>query len=461
MFYGRHKELDTLEALYASDKFEFAVIYGRRRVGKTTLISEFCKGKKIIFFTGAETSSSDNLELFSKAIFEKTQTPSASFNSFDASLDYFDKVASTERLVLVIDEYPYLAKSENSFPSLLQKHIDHKWKNSKLFLILCGSSLSFMENQVLGSKSPIYGRKTAQFKIEPFSFFEAREMCSAFEVQKQAILYGATWGVPEYLSHVQQGKNLDENLIHLFFNPNGRLFEEPSNLFKQEFRSPATCNSVVKAIAQGASKMNEIATKTGLETGAVSNILESLMELGIVKREVPITEKENGRKSIYSVNDLMFRFWFNFVQPQVSNISRGLGALAYKNFVKPSLNEYMGRVFEEICLQYLCSEKGIERLPFFPQKIGRWWGTNPKEKREEEIDLICLNDRDMVFCECKWNEKLVDSKVLDDLISKSFLLHANKSNYILFSKSGFTKSCITKAKDTGNVQLISLSEMIL
>ena len=148
MFCARQKEMDTLDALYASQKFEFAVIYGRRRVGKTTLINHFCKNKNAIFFTGVETSSGDNLDFFSKSIFENTKTPSATFNSFDALLEYFDTAAQKERLVLVIDEYPYLAKSEPSFPSLLQKHIDHKWKNSKIFLILCGSSLSFMEKQV-------------------------------------------------------------------------------------------------------------------------------------------------------------------------------------------------------------------------------------------------------------------------------------------------------------------------
>ncbi|MCF0222631.1 MAG: ATP-binding protein [Fibrobacter sp.] len=459
MFCARQKEMDTLDALYASQKFEFAVIYGRRRVGKTTLINHFCKNKNAIFFTGVETSSGDNLDFFSKSIFENTKTPSATFNSFDALLEYFDTAAQKERLVLVIDEYPYLAKSEPSFPSLLQKHIDHKWKNSKIFLILCGSSLSFMENQVLGAKSPIYGRKTAQLKIEPFNFFDSREMIPGFDPQSQAILYGATWGVPEYINHVQQAKSLDENLTNLFFNSSGRLFEEPSNLFKQEFRSPATSNSVVKAIAQGASKMNDIATRTGLETSAVSGILDNLMELGIVKKETPVTEKENSRKSIYSVSDLMFRFWFYFVSQNVTHITRSLGAQAYKNFAKPSINEYMGRVFETICMQFLTSPKGLQRLPFFPEKIGRWWGTNSKKKQEEEIDIVCLNENQVVACECKWTNKLVDSSVLDCLVEKSLLLPATSKSYILFGKSGFAKNCIEKAKTMGNVQLITLKEM--
>ena len=155
MFCGRKKELDSLAGLYESGKFEFAVVYGRRRVGKTMLLNEFCKGKKTIFFTGIEASVSENLSQLSKAVLEHSDAKESSFDSFEKVLSYLDSLAQNERIVLVIDEYPYLAKSEASFPSLLQKHIDHAWKNSKLMLILCGSSMSFMENQVLGYKSPL------------------------------------------------------------------------------------------------------------------------------------------------------------------------------------------------------------------------------------------------------------------------------------------------------------------
>lgn len=459
MFCGRKKELDSLAGLYESGKFEFAVVYGRRRVGKTMLLNEFCKGKKTIFFTGIEASVSENLSQLSKAVLEHSDAKESSFDSFEKVLSYLDSLAQNERIVLVIDEYPYLAKSEASFPSLLQKHIDHAWKNSKLMLILCGSSMSFMENQVLGYKNPLYGRKTSQLKILPFSFFESRELCENFVAEEQALLYGALWGVPEYYSHLSNHEDLDGNIVNLMFKPGGRLFEEPLNLLKQEMRAPATYNAVITAIAQGASRLNEISTHAGLETGAASNVLSALMELGIIRREIPATEK-NSRKSIYIINDLMYRFWFSFVWENQTNINRGIGDAVYKNFVKGKLNEYMGHVFEEICLQYLYTEKGLAQLPFLPHTMGRWWGTNAKERREEEIDILGLGEKDLLFCECKWTNKLTDVDVLNALIEKSKLLNAKNKHYIFFSKSGYTKKFIQIAKNRDDVALVTFDEMI-
>ena len=300
MFYGRKTELNALNTLYESGKFEFAVVYGRRRVGKTMLLNEFCIGKKVIFFTGIEASVPENLSQLSQTVLEYTGGPDSIFESFEKVFSYVDALAQKERIVFIIDEYPYLVKADPSIPSLLQKHIDHAWKSSKLMLILCGSSMSFMENQVLGYKSPLYGRKTSQLKIQPFNFFESRALCSNFSSEQQAILYGALWGVPEYYTHINVKKDLNANLTDFFFKPGGRLFEEPLNLLKQEMRTPATYNAVITAIAQGASRLNEISTKAGLETGATSNVLSSLMELGIVRREIPATEK-NSRKTIYVI----------------------------------------------------------------------------------------------------------------------------------------------------------------
>lgn len=458
MFCGRKKELGALRALFESNKFEFAVIYGRRRVGKTMLLNEFCKGKKAVFFTGIETSVAENLSQLSKAVLEHSNAKESSFDSFEKVFSYVDSLAQNERIIFVIDEYPYLAKSEPSIPSLLQKHIDHGWKNSKLMLVLCGSSMSFMENQVLGYKSPLYGRKTSQLKIQPFSFFESCDLCKLFETEQQAVLYGALWGVPEYYSHLNFQKNLDDNIVDLMFKPGGRLFEEPLNLLKQEMRTPATYNAVIMAIAQGASRLNEISTRAGLETSAASNVLTALMELGIVKREIPATEK-SSRKSIYIINDLMYRFWFSFVWENQTNINRGIGDIVYQKFVKNKLNEYMGHVFEEICLQYLYTQKGLSLLPFLPQTMGRWWGSNAQKKREEEIDILGLDDNNQLFCECKWTNKLVDVDVFNALVEKSQLLSGKNKHYIFFSKSGFTKKFIQIADSRSDVSLVTFEEM--
>lgn len=202
-------------------------------------------------------------------------------------------------------------------------------------------------------------------------------MLEGFSKEDQALLYGVTGGVPEYLSRINRKEDVDANIISLFFDETGRLFDEPSNLLKQELREPATYHSIISAIAGGASRINEIATKTGLETSAVSNQITSLIKLGLVEKEVPITEERNSRKTIYFLSDSMFRFWYRFVRPNVSAIMRGTGEFIYQS-IKTQLSDFMGKVFEQICADYLYLPEIYSELPFAIGNIGRWWGNNPK-----------------------------------------------------------------------------------
>jgi len=246
-FFGRNIELAKLEKMYKNANFEFAVIYGRRRVGKTTLIREFIQKKKAIFFAANESSAEDNLRHLSKCIGGKTTSPV--FNNFDSALSAVFELAQNERIIFVIDEFPYLAESFRGVSSLLQILIDHNKDKTKLMLILCGSSMSFMENQVLGHKSPLYGRRTAQFKILPFTFFEALPFLTKYKPTEKALLYGITGGVPEYINKINPKKDVRENIIDLFLTSSGYFFEEPSNLIKQELREPSTYNVIIEAIA--------------------------------------------------------------------------------------------------------------------------------------------------------------------------------------------------------------------
>lgn len=281
-------------------------------------------------------------------------------------------------MVLAIDEYPYLAGGFHSISSILQAHIDSQFKDSKLFLILCGSSMSFMEKQVLGYKSPLYGRRTAQFKILPFDFFESLPFFEAFSKEEKAILYGVTGGIPEYLTKINPAKTVRDNIIDLFLTSSGHFYEEPSNLLKQELREPSTYNGIIEAIAEGAPRLNEISTKCGIESNKCAKYLKSLMSLGIVKKEQPVTET-SSKKSLYLLDDMMFRFWYRFVFPNMSGIVSGLGDAIYDFEVSENLSTYMGLVFEEICKQYLYKEARSNTLPFFTAKAGRWWGNNPKK----------------------------------------------------------------------------------
>ena len=462
MFIGRERELLQLEKLYNSNKFEFAVIYGRRRVGKTAIINKFVKDKSAICFTGVETNAKQNLENFSKCVLEFSSEINAdtTFSSFQAALEYVFKLSENRRLVLCIDEYPYVARASKSLASTLQFLIDKYKDTSKLFLILCGSSMSYMEDKVLAYKAPLYGRRTAQFKILPFDFYEACACLKHLSNEDKAYAYGIIGGTPQYLLQINDHLSIEDNIKNLYLNPISAIYEEPNNLLKQEVREPAIYNAVITAIAGGASKLSEISSKIGENTSVCATYIKNLVSLGIIKKETPYGE-QSTRKTIYSIEDNMFRFWYRFVPENISIISRGALELAY-NRIAPHLSDYMGAVFEEICKQYLWEKllDGSSAVEF--TDLGRWWGTNPKTRQQVEIDIMGTADKNTaLFGECKWTNSKVDLGILETLVERSELFHYKNNHYYLFAKTGFTKSCIEKANKMGNVSLVKYEDMCL
>lgn len=461
MFIGRKREITALDKLYNSNKFEFAVIYGRRRVGKTALINHFIDDKESIYFMGVESNEKQNLENFSKSIIEYSSGIEAenSFLSFQDALEYVFKLSERKRLILVIDEYPYVARSSKSLASTLQLLIDKYKDTSKLMLILCGSSMSYMEDEVLAYKSPLYGRRTAQMKIFPFSFDEACRYLKNYSDEDKALAYGIVGGTPQYLLQIDDRLSIEDNIKNTYLNPISFLYEEPTNLLKQEVREPAIYMAIITAIAVGASRMSDISNKVGEDSNICANYLKSLINLGIIKKETPYGEK-SSRKSIYSIEDNMFRFWYRFVPGNNSIIMRGAADIVYKR-IEPQLPEYMGAVFEEICKQYLWNLLLNGNSPVEFSELGRWWGNDPIEKKQTEIDIMGEQDKKTaLFGECKWINEKVDLGVLETLIKRSNLFSYVNVHLYLFSKSGFTKGCIDKANELGNVSLVTYSDML-
>lgn len=460
MFIGREKELKVLHNLYTSNKFEFAVIYGRRRVGKTALINEFIGDKKSIYFMGVESNSKQNLENFSKSIIEYSSgiVADTSFRSFQDALEYVFELSKNERLILVIDEYPYVARSSKSLASTLQMLIDKYKDISKMMLILCGSSMLYMEDNVLAYKAPLYGRRTTQMKILPFDFEETCRYFKNFSAEDKALIYGIVGGTPQYLLQINDKLSVEDNIKNTYLNPTSFLFEEPTNLLKQEVREPAIYTAIITAIATGASRMSEISTKVGEDTNVCTSYIKNLMNLGIVQKENPYGEK-NSRKSIYYIEDNMFRFWYRFVLENNSIIVRGAADRVYKR-IEPYLSNYMGKVFEDICTQYLWKLLLNGRCPVEFNSLGRWWGNDPVERKQTEIDIMGEQDKDTaLFGECKWTNEKVDLGVLETLVKRSRLFSYTNVHYYLFSKSGFTKGCFDKAKEMGNVSLVDFAEI--
>ena len=461
MFYCREEELRTMNNRYKKDHFECVVIYGRRRVGKTALINEFCKGKPTVYFSALNASSQENLEALSKAIYtcqNSDSTSAPTYRSYEDALEAITGMAMEKRLVFVIDKYPYLAKAEKSISSRLQHIIDHSWQGSRIYLILCGSSMSFMEYQVLGYESPLYGRRTAQFKIQALTYREITEFHPELKAADQALLYGVTGGIPHYINKLDVESNLDEALLDNLFSTSSYLFEEPENLLKQELREPAIYNSVISAIAAGASHSNEISTKVGLESGVCAKYLKVLLDLGILKKETPITEKP-GKKTIYAIDDNFFRFWYRFVPRNMSVISAGRMRLIYEQAVKRFYPDYMGLVFEKMCQEYLL--RYAKDLPILLSNVGQWWGTDSKTRREVQIDIVGapVDGNEYLIGSCKYRNEKIGIEELELLRRYAAVFRQNGIfHYYIFSKGGFTPTLL-EAEMQGEVTLFTLGDL--
>lgn len=461
MFYCREKEIRTMNQRFDKGNFECIVIYGRRRVGKTALINEFCKGKPAIYFSALNASAQENLEALSKAIYlykNPGEVNAPVYQNYENALDAVTEIAKERRVVFVIDEYPYLARSERSISSRLQHVIDHIWQNSRLFLILCGSSMSFMEYQVLGYESPLYGRRTAQFKVQALTYREVTAFHQGLCVEDQALLYGITGGVPHYINKLEVEGDLDEAVRENLLNTSSYLFEEPENLLKQELREPAIYNSVISAIAGGASHANEIATKVGVESGICAKYLRVLLELGILKKETPIMEKA-GKKTIYIIDDNFFRFWYRFVPGNMSAISAGRMEQIYERAIRPYFSDYMGLIFEKMCLEYLL--RYAQDLPILLSDAGQWWGTDPKTRKEVQIDIVGVpvEGQEYIIGSCKYKNTPVGVDELELLRQYASVFRQGcRFHYFIFSKGGFTKA-LRELSGQGEVTLLTLEDI--
>ena len=286
MFIGREKELAELENLYQQNRFQLFVLYGRRRVGKTTLLLEFCKDKETVFYSAEQSNEKMNLDKFSNLVFQHYgETTLEPFSSWENALLYLHNKQTEKPLVLVFDEFPYLAAINPALLSILQHLIDHTLQYGKLFLVLCGSYMGFMEKEVLGAKSPLFGRRTAQLHMKPFDYRTSVKFLEGFSKEEQLTLYGAFGGTAMYLQQISARKSLKENIQNIFLKPTGYLYEEPLLLLRQEVQEPGVYCAIIEAIAGGASKSNEIATKTGEAPAKCLKYIKTLRELGILERK--------------------------------------------------------------------------------------------------------------------------------------------------------------------------------
>ena len=458
MFVGRQNELRRLDGLYNSGKFECVIVHGRLRAGKTALIREFTQGKRSIHFTAQETSSRENLENLTRLIkafpADSRKLPADSgkskkdIDSYDDAFGCVSDISRSERVILAIDDYQFLAAAQRDISDTICRQIDVSLNGSMLMLILCGSSAPKMMSETLGFESPFHGRRTAQISLDPFTFFETKRYYSDFSAFDIAIIFGLTGGVPRYLELMDPDLPIEDNIRRSFFDPSSFLYEEPANILRREVRDPAYYNAILKVIAAGSAKNSEIASKTGLETSACTAYLKNLMALGIVGKHTPLTEK-SGKKTAYDIADNMFNFWYRFVSGNISSIQSGLVDRVWRG-VAQGIPQYMTTVFEGICRQWFEQQNQAGRLPLKYAEIGRWWGVDPVWKKDSAIPIVAYSDDDhAIFADCVWSDEPAQSGALASLEERSRVFRYPNRYLYLFSRSGFSDECAGLARRIG------------
>lgn len=469
MFVGREKELSQLNRMYAKDGFQMAVVYGRRRVGKTTLIDAFAKDKPTLYFTAQQRSSLQNLTQFSRAIYAFFDLPedTGAFPDWKSAFSFIAHAARQREggpFLVVFDEFPYAAETEPSLPSALQIAIDHEFVDTSARIILCGSNEGFMESEVLGRKSPLYGRRTMQLRVKQFDCFDAALMLPGLSAEQHVTYYATFGGTPYYLAQVDSGETYEENVAHLMFDTSGILYEEPLMLLRQELREPALYNSVLDAIGSGETAPKRIAERAGVNPSSMSKYLKKLVDLGIVEREVPFGETPGtSRKAMYSLADPFFAYWYAFVSKNVGAIEAGAGlAAAGRAAFGQSLATHVGKQFETVCRQWVVRRNAAGELPFVASSFGRWWGTDPREKVETDIDLIAADkeSKSILLGECKWRNSFDESKAIEALEHRASLVKGYpRRSYCLFTKNPASEATRRKAGARTDLTLVSAEEM--
>lgn len=464
-FLGREKEILVLEKEYARDG-GFVVIYGRRRIGKTTLIKQFIKSKTAFYFLATKEVESQSMKRFAGVIARTTGNSVLQKAAFSDWLDLFQAVADykpNEKKVLVIDEFPYLVKVNDSFPSILQNAWDEILKDSNVMLILCGSLISMMKKHALSYESPLYGRRTAQMRIAPLPFTTVYEN-QKLSFEEAAEQYSITGGVPKYMEFFSDGQPLYEQIKENVLSKNGFLYEEPNFLLTDEVQVPTNYFSIIKVIADGNHKLGTIAGILGLETSALTPYLKTLSELGFTEKQVPVTEKnaEKTRKGLYFISDNFLRFWFRYVYPYKGELELDNMQISLDELDKDFKEKFVAFAYKDICKEIfarLCSDKAID---FTPSKIGSYWLNDKSGNTQIDVMAVDTVNKRLFAGECKYHNQPIDADVYFELVKKvdnsSEIKSAFKGYtviYGVFSKSGFTSRMTDISNSNPNLFLIN------
>ncbi|MFT4304691.1 MAG: ATP-binding protein [Candidatus Woesearchaeota archaeon] len=430
-FINRELELKFLNKVYSSKEKQLIIIYGRRRIGKTELISYFSKNKDHIYFLADKRGTKDNVKRFIEKV-------CSYFNDFPINVDNFDKVfeyiikRTNKKLIITIDEFSYLVEKDDSIPSIFQLIVD-QILNNNIVLILCGSSISMMEEGTLSYKSPLYGRRTGQWKVDRFNIKDAIKFFPNQNIEQKIISLAILGEIPAYLVKFDNNKNIFNNIKEKILTKGEYLYSEGKNLFLEEFREPETYYNIVEAMTKS-TKLTEIANSANIPAKDMPKYLKKLIKIDLIEKINPITEN-NTKKSSYLIKDSFIKFWFKYVYSNISSLEENK-VDEVLNIIKKDLNLFVSFYFEYFCMQLL---KNINILDF--NKIGKQWGKfdGTKGKNTYEIDIVALNDKEILFCECKYKDNVDAERIYNELKEKSKLVKWNNEkrieHYAIFAKS--------------------------
>lgn len=415
VFLNRDRELSHLRKRYESGDPEFVVLYGRRRVGKSELINQFLRTATGVHLIAREESKHLQLRRFSAelgAYFNDPFLQKTGFSDWDSFFEYLIQRA-TDRIVIAIDEFPYLIKEDPSLPSMLQEYWDRRLKETKIFLILAGSSISMMESAIMEYGSPLYGRRTGQILLKPLRFVHILDYMG--DMKRAVEFYAVFGGTPAYIMAIDPEQEILENIEEKVMREDSFLFRDVEFVLRAELVEPRYYFSILFSLAGGNNRIGLICNDTGLSKSVVNKYLSILIDLKLVHRRIPVTEGHRSRKGLYFLSDNLFDFWFSFVNPHLDMLERGNASLVVDQYVRPQFARYVGKHFEEIVMDLFDHINRDEILPFVFTRIGSWW------HRGEEIDIVCLaeNPYRILFCECKWQDGVDAPNVLAELRRKA------------------------------------------
>jgi uncharacterized protein len=463
-FIGREGELAELANEFRAPRASLAIVYGRRRVGKSTLLQHAAeRQEKFVYFQATKVDESLNLEAL-KAEIARTIGADPLLNGigdWTGVLHYMARAAELHRgLVVIIDEFPYLLDGKDTLTSIIQKFWDSKdAERGNLKIVLCGSLIAHMES-LLSERNPLYGRRTFSLSLEPMSLREAVQFLPNYSVTDQIAAYATFGGIPHYLQMCDPDASLRENIDRLLLSKTGALFEEPEFLLQSELKEPRRYASIVAAIARGGTKLGQIVNRVPgfKDTAQITPYLEPLIRMRIIERVRSLDADENSRDNRYYVSDPLFRFYYRFILPNASPISLGFGRQVYERQIQPHLSEYMGWAFEQICRDHIRLH-AQERFDVPASEIGKIWGP------DFDIDVAgSLLDQSRIFGECKWENALVGESIhrnlLENISKSKFFTEGRTQNTIYFSRKGFTVGLQKLADTDASIQLIGTDELV-